>query len=73
MSYESLAKRKARLEREAYARAVKADAVARQERARLERHACCWEPLAGPHHPVCPNAEDPEAPPPLIDGQESFA
>lgn len=71
--FESPAKRKARLEAEAYARAVKADAVARQERARLERHGCCWEPLTGSHHPVCANAEDPKTPPPLIDGQETLA
>lgn len=64
MSYESP---------EAYAAAVRDDAVARQERARLERHACFWEPLTGLHHPVCPNAADPDAPPPLIAGQESLA
>jgi hypothetical protein len=46
-----------------------AAAIERQERAKFERHACCWEPLTGPHHPVCQNADDPDAPPPLIDGQ----
>jgi hypothetical protein len=37
------------------------------------RHACCWEPNEGPHHPICKNADDPDAPPPFIEGQESLA
>ena len=72
MSYESDAKRLARLAEEWYTEAVTAEALARQERAKVERHACCWEPLTGPHHPACQNADDPDAPPPLIEGQASL-
>lgn len=63
----------ARTQAELYAESVAPDALERQERAKVERHACCWGPLLGPHHPVCKNAEDPDAPPPLIEGQESLA
>jgi hypothetical protein len=56
-----------------YAEELGEDALQRVQTAFSSRHACCWEPAPGPHHPVCPNAEDPDAPPPLIEGQESFA
>lgn len=48
-------------------------ALERVRTAFAARHACCWEPSAGPHHPICANADDPDAPPPLIEGQESLA
>jgi hypothetical protein len=47
------------------------EALERVKTAFAERHACCWERSAGPHHPVCVNAE-PDAPTPLIDGQETL-
>lgn len=57
-------------QRELYRREVGPDALARQEQAKLERHACCWEPLTGPHHLSCPKYEPPET---HIDaGQESL-
>lgn len=74
MSWESEQRaRREKAEKEAYAKLASEEALERQERAKLERHACCWEPVTGPHHPVCANAEDPDAPPPLIEGQESLA
>lgn len=60
-------------QRELYRREVGADALARQEQAKLEQHACCWEPLTGQHHPACPNRpRDQEDVPPLIEGQEAL-
>lgn len=48
-----------------------AEAMARNEERRETTHGCCWEAKDGPHHPVCPNFEDPPDEP--LEGQTVLA
>jgi hypothetical protein len=43
-------------ELELYAELLGEDALVRQVESGKLRHVCCWEPIGGAHHPVCPNA-----------------
>jgi hypothetical protein len=56
---------------ETYAREVGEPALERQRAEAAERLACCGEPKAEGHHPLCRNYVEPVSPE-HIDGQESL-